>query len=99
MTAGDRIGVFKQLGHELRMILDKESTIYSSGTWAEVCQKAYITNAWFTESNVNFRLTNIAEQLRESTLDTWLQKYALPQDWTGKTVGVIAAGNIPAAGF
>lgn len=99
MTVGERIGVFKQLGHELRMVLDKDAPTRHSGVLEDLCRKAVASNAWFTEENVIHRLTEIANQLDERILEQWLSRYKLPNDFTGKTVGVIAAGNIPAAGY
>jgi hypothetical protein len=99
MKAAERIGVFKQLGYELRIILDKDSGSTRAGLLEELCRKATIHNAWFTEDNVIFRLTDIAHQLQEPIMDKWLSAYQLPEDFSKKTVGVIAAGNIPAAGY
>lgn len=99
MTVGDRIGVFKQLGGELRMVLDKHSPTRHSGELDDLCRKAVAQNAWFTEENVIHRLREIANQLEEATLEKWLKHYQLHDGFTGKTVGVIAAGNIPASGF
>jgi len=97
--AVERIGVFKQLGYELRMILDKDPVSSRAGLLTELCRKAFIHNAWFTGDNVTYRLSEIADQLQEGTVDKWLATYKLPDDFTGKTIGVIAAGNIPAAGY
>lgn len=99
MKAVERIGVFKQLGYELRMILDKESSSSRAEMLEELCRKAGIHNAWFTADNVEHRLHEIANQLRESTIDKWMGRYELPDYFSRKTVGVIAAGNIPAAGY
>src|SRR5688572_11059358 len=99
MKVGERIDVFEQLGHELRMVLDKESPTRHSGKVEELVHKAGISNAWFTEDNVIHRLTEIAHQLQPDILEKWLSRYTLPDGFSGKTVGVIAAGNIPAAGY
>lgn len=99
MKAGERIGVFRQLGDELRMVLDKENQNRHSGVFEELCRKAYVANAWFTPENTEHRFREVAAQLEEATLQKWLENYQLPDDFTGKTIGVIAAGNIPAAGY
>jgi hypothetical protein len=99
MKASERIAVFAQLGYELGMVLDKTQSNRHSGVLDELSHKAYVSNAWFTPPNVEHRLREIAEQLEEATLHKWLEKYDLPDDFTGKTIGVIAAGNIPAAGY
>lgn len=99
MKAGERIAVFRQLGHELRMVLDKESHHRHSGVFEELSHRAYVANAWFTPENTEHRIREIAAQLEEQTLEKWLSAYDLPDNFTGKRIGVIAAGNIPAAGY
>lgn len=99
MKAVDRIGVFKQVRAELRMILDKKLASSRAGWLDDLCRSAAIHNAWFTEENVMHRLEEIAAQLEDSTLDKWLSAYRLPDQFSNKTIGVIAAGNIPAAGY
>lgn len=99
MKAGERISVFKQLGDELRMILDKESAQGDSGELAVIARKAAVSNNWFTTPNVLHRLHEIARQLEEETLTKWLSRYALPDSLSDKVTGVINAGNIPAAGY
>lgn len=99
MKAVERIGVFKQLGYELRMVLDKESPSRQSGILEDLCHSAVIHNAWFSEDNVIHRMKEMVAQLDESTMDKWMKRYQLPDKFSDKTIGVIAAGNIPAAGY
>lgn len=99
MKAGERISVFKQFGGELRMVLDKESQHRYTGVLDDLCSRAQISNAWFSPENVRHRIEGIAQQLEEATLTKWLSEYKLPDSFTEKKIGVIAAGNIPAAGY
>lgn len=99
MTGKARIDVFEKLGRELRMILDKSSSIKSGEKLQALIETAGIKNAWFTSQNIVHRLKGIADNLTEAKLMEWSKPYVLPDGFTGKTVYVIAAGNIPAAGF
>ncbi len=56
-------------------------------------------NAWFTEENVRHMLRSLAEMLQVERLNEWLSHYALGATIPQRTVGVIAAGNIPLVGF
>jgi hypothetical protein len=99
MTGKARIDVFEKLGSEIRMILDKRSSLESAEKAEQSIMRASIKNAWFTEDNIRYRLLRIAENLQRNALETWLSTYKIPDQFTGKTVYVISAGNIPAAGF
>lgn len=99
MKAGERISVFKRFGDELRIVLDKDSQHRYSGILDELSRHAHAANNWFSRDNVEHRIREIASQLEEKTLEKWLSAYNLPDDFTGKRIGVIAAGNIPAAGY
>lgn len=98
MKAGERIAVFRALNHELRMILDKDAQTESGKKLADLIDKLHIRNAWFTPANVRHRIAGLAHTLDAGTLTRWLEAYSLPDGFSGKTIGVIAAGNIPAAG-
>src|SRR5688572_687424 len=99
MKASERIDVFEQFGYELRMVLDKGGQHRYSGVLDDLSRKAYLANNWFSPENTAHRLREIAAQLEKDTLQKWLAKYDLPDEFTGKRIGVIAAGNIPAAGY
>lgn len=99
MKAPERIDVFKQFGSEIGLLLGNSPSGRYAGVFDALAHKAYVTNAWFTRENVEHRLREIASQLEEKTLHAWLSKYDLPADFTGRKIGVIAAGNIPAAGY
>jgi hypothetical protein len=99
MKAGERIEAFKRFGGELRLILDKDGQHRHSGVLDDLSRKAQVANNWFTAENVEHRIREIAAQLEGPTVEKWLSKYQLPDNFTGKRIGVIAAGNIPAAGY
>jgi hypothetical protein len=57
-------------------------------------------NAWFTEENVRHMLRSLSAMLGEDQLNAWLARYAASANSVlQRTVGVIAAGNIPLVGF
>jgi hypothetical protein len=58
-----------------------------------------IENPWFTEANIQEALTGLAYMLRPEALKEWLEQYNLGHRYTGKTVGMVLAGNIPMVGF
>ncbi|HEV7349586.1 acyl-CoA reductase [Telluribacter sp.] len=60
--------------------------------------RANLTNNWFTPENVLNSLQSIGERyLTAEALKEWADRY--PEPATSRKVGVIMAGNIPAAGF
>ncbi len=99
MKAGERIDVFKHFAGELRLILDKDGQHRYSGVFHDLTRRAHAANNWFSPDNIEHRIREIAAQLEEKTLTKWLSAYHLPDDFSGKKIGVIAAGNIPAAGY
>ena len=58
-----------------------------------------IENPWFSETNIEDALSGLAYMLRPEALQQWLEKYKLGHRYTGKTVGMVLAGNIPLVGF
>lgn len=98
MTVGERISVFKGLGAELRMILDKNPCTNSGKKLADAIETIGGRNNWFTPDNVRYRLAGLAHTCDEKVLGKWLSAYSLKNGFSGKSIGVIAAGNIPAAG-
>lgn len=61
--------------------------------------EAYQKNNWFTEPNVRMALSELADQLTDAKLSSWLSAYTLDATKTPKRVGVIMAGNLPVVGF
>lgn len=93
MNREQRIKAFSELGNRIRK--------YIQGGNDPVIEKAVmqaeITNGWFIRSFTDHSLNAISEYLKEEKLREWLNNY--PEPAGSKTVGVIMAGNIPAAGF
>lgn len=66
----------------------------------EVKQKAFHLNGWFTTSFTDLALQNIYTQfLQKNILEKFAENYALPNNFSNKTVGIVMAGNIPLVGF
>ncbi|MCP4123275.1 MAG: acyl-CoA reductase [Bacteroidetes bacterium] len=62
---------------------------------------AYIKNKWLTIENIKRSMEAISGQfLTEVNLNDWLSNYqGIHTSETGKTIGVVAAGNIPLVAF
>jgi len=60
---------------------------------------AYQKNGWFTRNNILKMLSEIAAQLTEEKLTSWLNNYIIPAKSVTKQVAIIMAGNIPLVGF
>ncbi len=57
-------------------------------------------NPWFTEENVLSALQALSYMLRKEGAREWAERYGgLPMKYTGKRVGIVAAGNIPMVAF
>jgi hypothetical protein len=86
-----RIEGFSALGIAITRLL-------SSDRFVDIAREAYLHNNWFTEPNVRLTLQEIAAQLTGKSLKQWLQPYHII-DHAPKTVGIIAAGNLPLVCF
>jgi hypothetical protein len=63
-----------------------------------VKDRAFQANGWFTQEFIDISLKNICHYfLDESRLNSWLSSY--PEPATSRSVGIVAAGNIPLVGF
>lgn len=98
MKVSERILVFEGLGAELRMILDKEPATISGKRVIESIDLIGVRNTWFTADNILHRLKGLAHACDGHVLKKWLSAYELKDGFSGKSIGVISAGNIPAAG-
>jgi len=86
MNLQQRINVFSKLGDAI--LKNKEAL------------KQGKQNPWFTESNLEYALTEIANSLSKENLEKWTSMYpTLQNEQEAKRVGVITAGNIPLVGF
>lgn len=89
MRAEDRIQAFVALGEKMATLSDDEKHL-----WAI---QARANNNWFTPENIEAALQGISIYLQEDKLRKWMSAYTFPT--IQKRVGVVMAGNIPAAGF
>ncbi|MBW8683257.1 acyl-CoA reductase [Chitinophaga rhizophila] len=64
-----------------------------------VKDRAFQANGWFTHNFIDLSLQNICRYyLDESKLNSWLSGYPAPTA-SPRSVGIVAAGNIPLVGF
>jgi hypothetical protein len=90
MTLDQRIEAFVSLGRHLQTM--------DSDTRATLIDAARHENPWFTPENVQRALSGVSQYLNEATLRQWVSTYAFTKT-SGKTVGLVMAGNIPLVGF
>ena len=107
MLLKQRKSIFVQLGEVLK-ILGKhpedrvENAITERFDLKEIDAIIQIEvrhNGCFTEENVRKAMASLGASISEDSLEEWLGRYALSEKPTGKSVGLILAGNIPLVGF
>lgn len=69
--------------------------------WQQATELAHRQNGWFTEDFTALAVNNIATAfLDREKLKAWIRAYpGIADTLTGKTVGIVMAGNIPLVGF
>ncbi|MFM7770290.1 MAG: acyl-CoA reductase, partial [Bacteroidota bacterium] len=101
-----RIQAFVQLGKVLAL-WGKGSKYpdYSCGLTEDeyfagehIVKSSHTYNGWFTENEVRKMFRNWSEQLKELSLQNWLENQPYGEN-SSSTVAVICAGNIPMVGF
>lgn len=91
MNIEERVNAFAKLGN---YILDNNDDLQ------QTVALAYRMNSWFTPENTNKALRNIAAHfLNKDLLKKWVTAYPVSLENTGKTVAIVAAGNIPMVAF
>jgi hypothetical protein len=92
MTLSQRIELMLKLGEYFKQ---------NSAQWQAVKERASIENPWFAPEFIELAVQNIAgEFLDAEKLGQWVERYDLQQNTSsGKTVGLVMAGNIPLVGF
>lgn len=92
MTLSQRIELMLKLGEYFKQ---------NSAQWQAVKERASIENPWFAPEFIELAVQNIAgEFLDAEKLGQWIGQYDLQQNaFSGKTVGLVMAGNIPLVGF
>jgi len=65
-----------------------------------VKEQAFLANGWFTPASIEMAVQNICQYfLDESLLSGWLEAYPKVGTQAPRTVGIVAAGNIPLVSF
>jgi hypothetical protein len=91
MTLKERIEALSQLGNHLQ---GKDEYLDA------IIQRTYYNNLWFTRENQERAIRAIAgEFLNKEKLEAWASRYHIAGNSSGKTVGMVMAGNLPLVGF
>ncbi len=61
--------------------------------------KAYTANQWFTPENIGLAVDYWSKKLTPESLQQWIDREQITDNAHPKTVGIIAAGNIPLVGL
>jgi hypothetical protein len=107
MQLQQRINAFVQLGSFLLQFAEekptKESSTLHNDTFftemTDALQLAKVSNAWFTDDNLQFTCKSWGEALTESNVKKWLLAYNISEISSNKRVAIVMAGNIPLVGF
>lgn len=62
-------------------------------------RQAYAKNPWFAPENIKLALQYWSKRLHQDKLKDWANKEDIEENTSPKTVGIIAAGNIPLVGL
>lgn len=107
MLLKQRKSIFVQLGEVLKTLGERPEDRSANAVTERfdlqeidaIIQIEVRHNGWFTEENVRKAMASLGESISEDSLEEWLGKYTLSEKPTGKSVGLILAGNIPLVGF
>jgi hypothetical protein len=99
MNLNKRIDAFAKLGVELKAVLDGNAMTESGKSMEEELYDIVYSNSWFTQENMFHRIASISASCDREILNQWLSAYSFSDEWKGKKVAVILAGNIPMVGF
>ena len=91
MTLQERTRALVHLGEKIKALTDEEFT--------SLAARVERNNNWFTPEQTRLSLHTISSYLEVSSLNKWLDGYAIPQPAAPKSIGLLMAGNIPAVGF
>lgn len=101
MQINHRIAAFSVLGSNLESFISN----FEQNCLTPAQQELKLTlltakkkNAWFSLENQLFALKEWALALREENLNRWISSYNFGEN-KSKTIGIVAAGNIPMVGF
>ena len=66
----------------------------------KVKEQAFLANGWFTPASIDNAIQNICQYfLDETLLGQWLATYPQLGKHNPRSVGIVAAGNIPLVSF
>lgn len=88
--------------NEILNALHYTGRVFSDKNDAELLiamHKAYIANPWFTPENIALAVNYWSEKLTPESLQQWIEREQIGNNPNPKTVGIIAAGNIPLVGL
>lgn len=93
MTLSERIFILNTLGKSLKKYIE-------NGEMESVFRQMKNQNAWFTEDFVKKSVLSIVDNfLQIEQLTDFANSYKIQESSVVKTVGIVAAGNIPAVSF
>ncbi len=81
--------------HRVGQVFGNENSIELQQTITQ----AYAKNKWFDEDSTKMALSYWSKQLTAENLNQWVSKESIANNSEPKTIGVIAAGNIPLVGL
>lgn len=91
MKLQERIASLSKLAKRIEKLSDEEFT--------DLAARVENNNNWFTPEQTRLALKGIVRLLEESSLQSWLKNYPIPDEPRPKAIGILMAGNIPAVGF
>ena len=92
MQLHNRIELLTTLGQRLKALDDPPIS--------DVIHKAYLNNTWFAKDEIKKSLSAIRDEfLDQEKLKAWTKPYQISDNLSGKTIGIVMAGNIPLVGF
>ena len=99
MKQTTKIDALAQVGAFVQTYFDTEinSQNPQQQSFAQALVLTQQQNPWFTADNLKFALTQWAQILNKSEIETWLQAYQSQK--SSQKVGLILAGNIPMVGW
>ena len=98
MNLHKRIKAFAKLSDYLT-IYQKNNTS-ANNQLSNAIDSACLYNRWFTIENILFSISSIAESIKKTSIETWIQNYKLPENNDKPNqIGVVMAGNLPLVGF
>lgn len=101
MQLKNRIETFCALGRNLESFIcnfELKNESEENDAFAYALRQAWVANPWFTIENQLFALKQWSKALTANNINKWLSGYTL-ETIKPKTVGIVAAGNIPLVGF